>query len=114
MFKWLRKRQEKEILKLVILNRRASEFLLMYYKDGSRPSFYPYLEQVNAQAGSLTIIGRRLSKMPNGQITEWLKINKDLRRFYDDTNTVFFKKFDQQFTPLEGWDQYIEREFGEE
>ena len=117
MFGWLRKRQEKELLKLVSQNFRASSYLLTYYTDvDPQPQFQELLNQIQEQARSLLILGRRIKNMPSNEVRGWLDINKDLRRIYEDAHSNFLhlgyqKSFDDNFKPLLGWDRYLEEHF---
>lgn len=49
--------------------------------------------------------GQRLT---NQDVDRALKINKDLRRFYDRNHHPDRAGFDQAYAPLGGWDMYFE------
>ena len=117
MFGWLRKRQEKELLKLLDQNFRASDYLLTNLTDVDlKPKSLAFLKQANEQARSLLMLGKRVKNMPSSAVHDWLNVNKDLRRIYDQSHadllsSGYGKNFDDQFTPLLGWDRYFDEHY---
>ena len=130
MLGWMKRRQLKELQKLVCQNFKVAQFLRLNYSNDPAPideegyqnpvpragmeEQFLYMDEIINQSRSLMAIGPRLINLPKEQRVDWLSKNKDLRRLYDETPTALVTKFDDLVTPILGWDEFLERTFEDE
>lgn len=101
MFGFLRRRILKDHMKLVAQNYKALAYCQAFLSADEVNSIRQSISDVQG----IWSPGERLQ---DEQVSLMLKVNMDLRRVYDATpaRLAGMKKFDDEFTPLLGWDEY--------
>jgi hypothetical protein len=116
MFKWLIKRKTNELIKLVMQNDMAlSQIIDMQQLVGAKPlnaDFAKWVENRFLINHATLHRFKKSGSIKDQQIVKsLLDLNKDLRRWYDESheNLKFFnfpvKSFDETYKPLIGWDR---------
>lgn len=124
MFGWVRRRVRREHVKLVRQNQMAVEYLYEFakevYQTSLDPSMMRDLEEVLDIQAELIELLKRESELDTKISEDQLRLQKHLRRIYDEKTAgqVAFAKqfgsarerimtFDQRFEPNEGWKIFI-------
>lgn len=102
MFGFLKKRLRKEHMKLMFQNQSSLDYILPYFGDGETEAFKERVVQIQRRWK----VGEILE--PN-DADDMLKVNRHLRRLYDQTPAVYLKTFDEEFVPILGWNEYYSR-----
>ena len=106
MFSWLRRKRSNEQKKLLYQNGFAAGALQGYFEAGGDMTTVARLQELEEE-------NRRIAlSAPEGHFvlpddTEILfDMNKELRRFFDQTATRYVDTFDNTYKPSSGWDEY--------
>ena len=100
MFGFFKKRVAKEQAKLVYQNYMASTYI---------ETFDPEIAQIaKRQIESIHLIWQVGKSMDPSIVESLMSTNKSLRTAYDQTPGRYFKKFDDEFVPLLGWDEWYQ------
>ncbi len=104
MLSFIRRRILKEHMKLVAQNHSALSYCSAFMSAGQLNS----ARSVMASVQSGWVPGQRLTY---DQARTMFDLNKTLRRVYDDSPSAAagMRRFDDQFVPLLGWDEYFSR-----
>lgn len=106
MFGWFRRRQRREIAKLLYQNDAALTYLQGYFSaDRDVHTWVRSALEKNRKLAVATSGGQELL---NGDQLEWLlQINKEARRLYDATVGAIVGSVDSVHSPPEGWSAYL-------
>lgn len=100
MFGWFKKKADREIIKLLVQNASALDYLSSFDPDVSGQFLVIKAFQDKFNDGG---------KFPQEEVDLLLQMNMNLRHLYDEYGLSRVKSFDQQFTPLVGWQTMYER-----
>ncbi|HMG48754.1 MAG TPA: hypothetical protein VK614_15005 [Allosphingosinicella sp.] len=108
MFRWLRRRLDREHCKLIYQNFAAatdSELRTYMLFNGEDTMPLDAIVLITNEQRHRMRAGQRLT---NEDVDRALTINKDLRRFHDHNHHPDRGGFDQTYAPLGGWKMYFE------
>ena len=126
MFGWLKKKVRNENLKLVKQNQLAALYIKSFSEtacelgQAESQELFGLMFGVATQADSLLSTLEITEALSQNEVDEQFRINRDLRRIYDDilagrkafasqfgTASEPLLSFDRKFTPNEGWKNFV-------
>jgi len=126
MFGWLKRRVRRENLKLVKQNQLAADYLYEFHRSasvqglGGDMALMDTLEQALDDSYRLLDFLKKSEELTPTDADNHFKINKELRRLYDQvlfgrkqfakqfgSSTEPLQKFDEKFVPNEGWEIFF-------
>ena len=106
MFRWWQKKLIQEQEKAFYQNLRATRFLMFVSEENNDNEKLAVIRTIEDDlSGIRSRCGEQLASPEDSQ--SLIKINKELRRLYDETPLALLNPFDDQFEPPGGWKFYF-------